>query len=251
MAVEKVLGGRRWTAPCQGCREMERKAASWHAKNSSPSRKKPKSHFVEKSQVPTYKLDNHDLLREIVRACSSSTEHQRDADISLRTVKSRAVKCGVDSVSLTPLEVRLAEAKKMRESSARAKGSSLASGVDPKANKSNLVRDACVFDLLKTNIISNPSSCAELLSELKKKNAELASKLSADQARYEKKTSDLRAMISKLKSSLTEKDSELNSSAADLASQKDVFFRLECNNFDISLSCTVQMGLLPCMRLMT
>ncbi|CAL8124078.1 unnamed protein product [Prunus armeniaca] len=43
-------------------------------------------------------------------------------------------------------------------------------------------------------------------------------------------------MISELKSSLVEKDFELSSYAADLASRKDAFVRLESKNVDISLS---------------
>ncbi|CAL2257704.1 unnamed protein product [Prunus armeniaca] len=55
----------------------------------------------------------------------------------------------------------------MRESSAWAKGSSSVSAVDPKANKSNPAGDACVFDLLKTNFLSNPSSCVELVNHIR------------------------------------------------------------------------------------
>ncbi|CAL8163990.1 unnamed protein product [Prunus armeniaca] len=133
-------------------------------------------------------LENHDVLPEAARARPRSAERQRDADIPPRNsshlhrskdgdrsgksahdpaVESWAVKCGVDSVSLNPLEMRLAKAKRMRESSARAKGSSPASAVDPKANKSSLAGDACVSDLLKTNFLSNPSSCAELVYHIR------------------------------------------------------------------------------------
>ncbi|CAL2230020.1 unnamed protein product [Prunus armeniaca] len=138
------------------------------------------------------------------------------------------VKRGVDSTSQIPLEVRLVEARKARESSARTKGPSATSAADPKVDKSSPSWDAGVSDLLKTQFLSSPSSCAELsflekqreatlhllqkgvvfaaetirnssavapssaqLSELEKKNAELVSKLSAEQTRYEKKTSDL------------------------------------------------------------
>ncbi|BBN67706.1 hypothetical protein Prudu_159S000600, partial [Prunus dulcis] len=207
-------------------------------------------------EPPADTLENHDMFREAARARPSSAKRQRDADIPPRSSSrlhrsndgDRNGRSAYDPALLTLLEMRLAEAKKMRESSARVKGSSSMSAVGPKVNKPSSVGDACVSDLLKTNFLSNPSSCAELnssadapssvqLSELEKKNAELASQLSAEQARYEKKTSDLRVMISGLKSSLIEKDSELNSSAADLASRKDTFFRLEHKNADISLGC--------------
>ncbi|CAL9025494.1 unnamed protein product [Prunus brigantina] len=139
-------------------------------------------------EPPADKLENHDLLREVARARSSSVEYQRDADIPPRSsshlhrskdgdrsrrstydpaIESRAVKRGVDSISLTPLEVRLAEAKKMRASSARAKGSSSASAVDPKANKSGPVGDAFVSDLLKMNFLSNSSFCAKLVDHIR------------------------------------------------------------------------------------
>ncbi|CAL8175718.1 unnamed protein product [Prunus armeniaca] len=191
-----------------------------NAKNGSPSRKKPRLPFAEKTQVgstppssarvkhlvgadstkvgsmrgargvlpepPADTLENHDMLREAARTRPSSAEHQRDVDIPPRSssrlhrsrdgdrsgksahnlvVESRAVKRGVDSVSLTHLEMRLAEAKKTRESSARAKGSSV-SAFDPKVNKSSLAGDACVSDLLETNFLSNPSSCAELVDHI-------------------------------------------------------------------------------------
>ncbi|CAL8152774.1 unnamed protein product [Prunus armeniaca] len=206
---------------------------------------------------------DRDMLSKVVRARSSSlVERQRDADAPFRN---SSLKHGVDSTSQIPLEVRLAEARKARESSAWTKGSSVTSATDPKVDKSSPAGDAGVSDLLKTQFLSSPSSCAELvdqirqagdlvfaaetirnssavapssvqLSELEKKNAELVSKLSAEQTRYEKKTSDLRAMISELKSSLAEKDSELNSSAADLANRKDAYFHIECKNADISHS---------------
>ena len=61
----------------------------------------------------------------------------------------------------------MAEAKKMRKSSARAKGSSLASVVDPKANKSSPAGDVCASDLLKTNFLSNPSPYVELVDHIR------------------------------------------------------------------------------------
>ncbi|CAL8083190.1 unnamed protein product [Prunus armeniaca] len=139
-------------------------------------------------EPPADTLENHDMLREIACVRPSSAERQRDVDIppqsSSRLHRSKdgdrsgrfaydpavepwAVKRGVDSVSLTPLEMKLAEAKKMRESSARAKGSSSATVVGPKVDKSNPAGDACVSDLLKTNFLSNPSSCAELVDHIR------------------------------------------------------------------------------------
>ncbi|CAL2228388.1 unnamed protein product [Prunus armeniaca] len=83
------------------------------------------------------------------------------------TVESRAVKHGVDSSLPIPLEVRLTEAKKARESFAWAKGSSATSAVDPKVDKSTLAEDAGVSDLLKTNFLSSPSTCAELVHQIR------------------------------------------------------------------------------------
>ncbi|CAL2270979.1 unnamed protein product [Prunus armeniaca] len=94
------------------------------------------------------KLENHDLLREATCAQSSSAKSHRDADIPPRSLSHlHGQKMEIEA------GVRLAEAKKMRESSAWAKSSSSASVVDPKANKSSPVGDACVFDLLKTNFV--------------------------------------------------------------------------------------------------
>ncbi|CAL8124080.1 unnamed protein product [Prunus armeniaca] len=161
-------------------------------------------------------LENYDLLRETALIRSSSAERQRDADIPLRSlsrlhqsedgnrsgrsahdpaVKSQAVKHGVDSASLT-LDVMLAEVKKTREPSARAKGSSSTLAVDPKAgnlgtfSSLSLERQKeATFHLIQkglvcaTETIQNSSTVAlssAQLSELDKKNAELASKLSAE-----------------------------------------------------------------------
>ncbi|CAL2257686.1 unnamed protein product [Prunus armeniaca] len=239
-------------------------AANSLAKDASPLRKKPRIPSAEKTQVRAVsssstrvkhlvcvdsrnvggmrtvrgalpeshvdKLENHDLLPGIAHALSRSADGKSAHDLA---VESRAFKLGGDSASLTSLEVRMEAAKKTRESSPRANGSSATSVADPKVDKSSPAGDASMSDMLKKNLLSNPSSCVD---ELEKKNAELASQLSTEQARYEKKTSDLRVMISELKSSLTEKDSELNSLAADLVSRKDAFFCLELKNADISLS---------------
>ncbi|CAL2271150.1 unnamed protein product [Prunus armeniaca] len=139
-------------------------------------------------------LGDHDLLREVACAQSSSpVERQRDADVPSRssgrlhqsksggrcgrsahlsnrhdpTVESQAVKCGVDSTSQIPLEVRLAEATKARESFARTKGSSATSVADPlEVRLAEATGDAGVSDLLKTQFLSSPSSCAELVDQI-------------------------------------------------------------------------------------
>ncbi|CAL2227741.1 unnamed protein product [Prunus armeniaca] len=125
------------------------------------------------------KIGGHDLLREVVREPSSSpVERQRDADFPLQssghlyqsksggrcgrsahstnhhdpTVESRVVKHGVDSSPQILLE---------------AKGSSATSGVDPKVDQSSSAGDAGVSDLLKMHFLSSPSSCAELVDQIR------------------------------------------------------------------------------------
>ncbi|CAL9004836.1 unnamed protein product [Prunus brigantina] len=117
------------------------------------------------------------MLRKVVRARSSSlVERQRDADAPFRnsshlhqskiggrsgqsahpsnhhisTVESRAVKHGVDSSSLIPLE-----------------GSSATSAADPKVDKSTHAGDAGVSNLLKMNFLSSPSTCAKLVDQIR------------------------------------------------------------------------------------
>ncbi|KAI5336022.1 hypothetical protein L3X38_026156 [Prunus dulcis] len=77
---------------------------------------------------PADKLGDYDLLREL----------------------------GVDSLSLTPLEVRMAAAKKARESSAWAKGSSATLVADSKVDESSPAGDAGVSDLLKKKLPVKP-----------------------------------------------------------------------------------------------
>ncbi|CAL9001333.1 unnamed protein product, partial [Prunus brigantina] len=214
------------------------------------------------------KFGDRNLLREESKSGGRSRRSAHPSNHYDPNVESRAVKRGVDSSSPIPLEVRLAEARKAKESSARAKGSSATLATDPKVDKSSPAGDASVSDLLKMHFLSSPSACAELvdqirqagdlgtfsslslekqreatlhllqkgLNDLEKKDVELISKLSAEQTHYENKMSNLRMMISELKSSFVEKDSELSSCTADLASQKYAYFRLECKNADISLS---------------
>ncbi|CAL2229957.1 unnamed protein product [Prunus armeniaca] len=74
------------------------------------------------------------------------------------------VKHGVDSASLTSLEVRMTVVKKRRESSARAKGSS---AKDPKVDKPSPAKDAGVSNLLKKNFLSSPSTCAQLVDQIR------------------------------------------------------------------------------------
>ncbi|CAL2229328.1 unnamed protein product [Prunus armeniaca] len=210
---------------------------------------------------PTDKLGDRDLLCEVVLLCSLAERQgdPRDEDRTGRladplnhrdlVVKSRAVKRGVVSLLLTPLEVRMAVAKNTGESSTWGKGSSATSAVDHKVDTSSPTGDVGVSDLLKMTFLLSPFACVKLVDHIHraggldtfstsfvKKNAKLANKLFAEQNRYEKKTFDLRAMIYELKSSLAEKDSKLNSSTTDLASRKDAYFRLEGKNADISLS---------------
>ncbi|CAL2247723.1 unnamed protein product [Prunus armeniaca] len=73
----------------------------------------------------------------------------------------------VELIPCSPVQSRLAEARKARESSARAKGSSAMLVADPKVDKSSPAGDACVSDLLKTHFLSSPSSCAELVDQIR------------------------------------------------------------------------------------
>ncbi|CAL2238978.1 unnamed protein product [Prunus armeniaca] len=141
------------------------------------------------------------------------------------TIKSRPVKRGVDSSLLTPLEVRMAAAKKERESS-----TTLA--VNPKVDKSGPTGDAGVSDLVDQICQAGDLGTFSSLSLEKQREATFHSALT----RYERKKSDLRAMISELKSFFAEKDSNFSSSTADLAGRKDAYFRLEHKNANISLS---------------
>ncbi|CAL8136501.1 unnamed protein product [Prunus armeniaca] len=77
------------------------------------------------------------------------------------------VQSSVELIPCSPVQSRLAEARKARESSARAKGSSAMLVADPKMDKSSPAGDACVSDLLKTHFLSSPSSCAELVDQIR------------------------------------------------------------------------------------
>ncbi|KAI5313990.1 hypothetical protein L3X38_043166 [Prunus dulcis] len=57
-------------------------------------------------------------------------------------------------------------AKKVRESSTRAKGYSEMRTICLKNDKSNFAREACVFDMLKTNFLSSPSACVKLVDHI-------------------------------------------------------------------------------------
>ncbi|CAL2238623.1 unnamed protein product [Prunus armeniaca] len=112
--------------------------------------------------------------------------------------------------------MRLAKAKKTSESSARAKGSSV-SAVDPKVNKSSPAGDACVFDLLKSNFLSNPSSCAELVDHICQ-------------------AGDLGTFSIFVAETIRNSSAVAPSSAADLIRLKDAYFCLERKNADVSFS---------------
>lgn len=60
----------------------------------------------------------------------------------------------------------MAAAKETRESSPWAKDSSVTSVADPKVDKSSLVRDALVSNLLKTNCLSSSSACFKLVDHI-------------------------------------------------------------------------------------
>ncbi|VVA33509.1 PREDICTED: LOC110760952 partial [Prunus dulcis] len=60
----------------------------------------------------------------------------------------------------------MAAAKKVRESSTRANGSSKIRIAGPKINKSNSTGDACVSDMLKVNFLSSPSACVKLVDQI-------------------------------------------------------------------------------------
>ncbi|CAL9018646.1 unnamed protein product [Prunus brigantina] len=99
------------------------------------------------------------LLSEIRVVCTS---RRLEVDLGsllihpVSTVESRAVKHGMDSSSLIPLE-----------SFAWAKGSSATSAADPKVDKSTSEKDAGVSNLLKMNFLSSPSTCAELVDQIR------------------------------------------------------------------------------------
>ncbi|CAL9000701.1 unnamed protein product [Prunus brigantina] len=65
------------------------------------------------------------------------------------SVEPQAVKHGVDSPTLTLLEMRMAATKNERKSSSQAKGFSEIQTASPKVDKSNFVGGACVSNLLK------------------------------------------------------------------------------------------------------
>ncbi|CAL2278272.1 unnamed protein product [Prunus armeniaca] len=104
---------------------------------------------------------------EISKIGSRSGQSAHPSNHHVSTVESRAIKHGVDSSSPIPLEVRLTEAKKARESFAWAKGSSTTSAADLKVDKFTLAEDAGVSDVLKTNFLSSPSTCAELVHQIR------------------------------------------------------------------------------------
>ncbi|CAL2226826.1 unnamed protein product [Prunus armeniaca] len=86
--------------------------------------------------------------------------------IMIQLLSDKQSKLGVDSSSLTPLEVRMAAAKKARESSAREKGSSATLAADSKVDKSSPAGDVGVSDILKTNFLSSLSACVKLVDHV-------------------------------------------------------------------------------------
>lgn len=65
------------------------------------------------------------------------------------SVEPQAVKNGVDSPTLTLLEMRMVATKNERESSSQAMGFSKMRTASPKVDKSNSIGGACVSNLLK------------------------------------------------------------------------------------------------------
>ncbi|CAL9012002.1 unnamed protein product, partial [Prunus brigantina] len=235
-------------------------ATSSRARNLSPLRKKPKLPSAEKIQVGVVpassarvkhlvgadskkiggmrnirdahlkpladEFGDHDLLREVVPHLLKGKEMQ----IFLSEVQVACTSRGMESLQI-PLEVRLAEARKARESSARAKDSSATSAADPKVDKSSTAGDAGVSDLLKTHFLSSPSSCSELVDQIRQAG-DLGTFSSLS---LEKKREATLHLLQKGVVFATE--TIRNSSASyvvDLASRKDAYFCLERKNADLS-----------------
>ncbi|CAL8135804.1 unnamed protein product [Prunus armeniaca] len=72
------------------------------------------------------------------------------------------------------------------ESSPRAKSFSAMSAADPNVDKFSPEKDAGVFNLLKTNFLSSPSTCAQLVVEDVADQTGGAAESVADQADAEK-----------------------------------------------------------------
>ncbi|CAL9011792.1 unnamed protein product [Prunus brigantina] len=152
------------------------------AKNVSQLRKKPKLPYAEKTQVGSVpslsarvkhlvgadsrKVGGTRSARDVLLKPPADKFENYDLHCRIALVESRAVKCGVDSASLTSLEVRMTAAKETRESSPWAKGSSATLATDPKVDKSSPTGDEIVSDLLKTNFLSSSSACFKLVDHI-------------------------------------------------------------------------------------
>ncbi|CAL8993091.1 unnamed protein product, partial [Prunus brigantina] len=187
--VDVVTGGRIWL---KWRVLMVQTLMTSLAKDVPPLRKKPRIPSAKKTQVgvvPHHQLRLNISLVHIARrlvvgaifVMFHSSLMQTSLEIMIYSVKwfvdelvhllrgkeSRAVKRGVDSASLTSLEVRMAAAKRRRESSARAKGSSATSAADSKVDKSSPAKDAGASNLLKMNFLSSPSTCAHVVDQIR------------------------------------------------------------------------------------
>ncbi|CAL8162666.1 unnamed protein product [Prunus armeniaca] len=132
-------------------------------------------------------------------------------------VESQVVKLGVDSASLTSLEVRMVANKRTRESSARAKGSSTTFAADLKVDKSSLARNAGV--VVEDELPVNPVYLLQLVD-------------------YIYQASDLDTFLSLSLEKEREATFHLlqRGVVVDLVSRKDAYLLLESKNADISLS---------------
>ncbi|CAL2278314.1 unnamed protein product [Prunus armeniaca] len=198
---------------------------------------------------PANKLEDHDLLCEIVHARSSSlTERERGADVPLRSsgrlhqskdgdrtrrsahdlaAESGAVKCGVDSALLTHLEVRLERLRRQESHLLTA---------NPEVDKFNPVGDAGVSDLLKTNFLSSQSTSVELVDQIHQVG-DLCTFSSLSLEKQREATFHLfQKGVAFAIETIRNSSVVAPSSAADLVSRKDAYFRLERKNANISLS---------------
>ncbi|KAI5323555.1 hypothetical protein L3X38_032627 [Prunus dulcis] len=223
-------------------------------------------------KFPTNKLKNCNMpYKEVCSRISSPCEKQRaanilprnmscqhqskDEDLTRRTTppfnnrnpstEPRAIMNGDDFVSLTPLEARMAVAKKIRERRVFRKRERLVQRLtSPTLQKMHKQKEAAVTLLQKgvvfiVEAIQNSSTVAPSstqLNEFEKENVDLTGKLLAEQIRHETRIYEIKESMSVLESSLTKKYSELYSCTANLHGGKEAYFRLECKNADISQS---------------
>ncbi|CAL2265692.1 unnamed protein product [Prunus armeniaca] len=143
-------------------------------------------------------------------------------------VESRVVKLGVDSTSLTSLEVRMAVNKKTRESSARANGSSTTFAADLKVDKSSFAQNAGVA--VEDELPVNPVYLLQLVDYIYQAS-DLDTFFSLSLEKEREATFHLLQ-----KGVVVAAETIRNSSVVDLVSRKDAYLLLECKNADISLS---------------